>query len=106
MRRNHLKQHSPRFLAVVAKSKQSIHELSPRALKEKLDHKEPLCLIDVREESEWASSGHIPTAIFMSKGIIERDIEKRHYGYRHSQYGGFANTRVKCYKNETYKTGY
>ena len=77
MRRNHLKQHSPRFLAVVAKSKQSIHELSPRALKEKLDHKEPLCLIDVREESEWASSGHIPTAIFMSKGIIERDIEKK-----------------------------
>ncbi len=34
-----------------------------------------LLLIDVREDSEW-SAGHIPGAIHLSKGIIERDIEK------------------------------
>jgi rhodanese-related sulfurtransferase len=32
-------------------------------------------LVDVREESEWAA-GHLPGAIHLSKGIIERDIEK------------------------------
>ena len=31
-------------------------------------------LIDVREEREFAA-GHIPGAIHMSKGVIERDIE-------------------------------
>jgi rhodanese-related sulfurtransferase len=31
--------------------------------------------VDVREESEWAR-GHIPNAIHLGKGIIERDIEK------------------------------
>jgi rhodanese-related sulfurtransferase len=33
-------------------------------------------VIDVREESEYAA-GHIPGAIHLSKGIIERDIEER-----------------------------
>jgi rhodanese-related sulfurtransferase len=33
-------------------------------------------VIDVREESEFAA-GHIPGAIHLSKGIIERDIEER-----------------------------
>ena len=33
-----------------------------------------LTLIDVREESEYAT-GHIPGAIHLGKGIIERDIE-------------------------------
>jgi hypothetical protein len=31
-------------------------------------------LVDVREESEWAQ-GHLPGAIPLGKGIIERDIE-------------------------------
>jgi rhodanese-related sulfurtransferase len=31
-------------------------------------------LVDVREESEWAQ-GHLPGAIHLGKGIIERDIE-------------------------------
>ena len=33
-------------------------------------------IIDVREESEFAA-GHIPGAIHLSKGIIERDIEAK-----------------------------
>ena len=33
-------------------------------------------LVDVREESEWAT-GHLPGAIHMGRGIIERDIEAK-----------------------------
>ena len=35
-----------------------------------------MILVDVREESEWAN-GHLPGAIHLGKGIIERDIETR-----------------------------
>ena len=70
-----MKQHSPQFLKLVTKAKNCIREITPQTLKEKMDRQEPFYLIDVREESEWAS-GHIPTAIHLGKGIIERDIEK------------------------------
>ena len=72
-----MKQHSPRFLRIVTESKKRIKEISPQALKEKIDNDEPFCLIDVREDNEWASNGHIPTAIHLGKGVIERDIEKQ-----------------------------
>lgn len=71
-----MKQHSPQFLKLVTKAKSHIKEISPKSLKEKIDNQEPFYLIDVREESEWAT-GHIPTAIHLGKGIIERDIEKK-----------------------------
>ena len=32
-------------------------------------------LVDVREESEFVA-GHIPGAVHLGKGVIERDIEK------------------------------
>jgi len=40
-----------------------------------MDAGEPLLLIDVREESEW-DAGHIPGAIHLGRGILERDIER------------------------------
>lgn len=70
-----MKQHSPGFLALVADSKKRIMEITPQDLKSKMDHNEPLNLIDVREDNEL-SSGLIPGSIHLSKGIIERDIEK------------------------------
>lgn len=33
-------------------------------------------LVDVREESEW-NRGHLPGAVHLCKGILERDIEVR-----------------------------
>jgi rhodanese-related sulfurtransferase len=36
---------------------------------------ESFVLIDTREEHEW-NAGHLPGAIHLGKGIIERDIEK------------------------------
>lgn len=68
------KQHSPRFLAISAEAKSRVLECTIEDLKIRMDQGEPLLLIDVREESEY-SAGHIPGAIHLSKGVIERDIE-------------------------------
>lgn len=75
LRLNHMKKHSPRFLEFVSKTKQAIHEISPQTLKKMQDEKTPFVLIDVREESEF-KTGFIEGAIHLSKGVIERDIEK------------------------------
>ena len=71
-----MKQHSQGFLSLVKQSKKHIQEITPQILKEKIDRSESMQLIDVREENEW-ETGYIPSAIHLSKGIIERDIEKR-----------------------------
>jgi rhodanese-related sulfurtransferase len=70
-----MKQHSLGFLNLVNESKKQIKEISATILKEKMERHESMKLIDVREESERAM-GYIPTAMHLSKGIIERDIEK------------------------------
>jgi len=70
-----MKQHSPQFLNLVHQAKHKIHELSSETLKTMIDSDDDLYLIDVREDHEW-TTGHIPTAIHIGKGIIERDIEK------------------------------
>jgi rhodanese-related sulfurtransferase len=68
------KQHSPAFLKLVEDAKTRIRETTVDAVKANIDAGESFTLIDVREESEWAA-GHIPGAIHLGKGIIERDIE-------------------------------
>lgn len=70
-----MKQHSPQFLNLVNTAKKNINEISAQALKNKMDKRELFHLIDVREDNEWVN-GHIPGAIHIGKGIIERDIEK------------------------------
>ncbi len=69
-------QHAPRFLRIVEESKKKVRELNVDQVKAKLDQGEKFLLIDVREESEWAKD-HLPGAIHLGKGIIERDIEAR-----------------------------
>ena len=68
--------HSPRFLAIVEDAKKRIRETNVEEVKARLDRGEKLLLVDVREESEFAA-GHVPGAIHLGKGIIERDIEQR-----------------------------
>lgn len=70
-----MKQHSPQFTTLVTDVKREINEITSLKLKEKLDKQDTFTLIDVREESEWIIN-HIPTAMHLSKGVIERDIEK------------------------------
>jgi rhodanese-related sulfurtransferase len=69
-------QHSPQFLRLVQDAKTRIHEVTVDEVKAKLDRGERIHLIDVREESEWARD-HLPQAIHLGKGTIERDIEQR-----------------------------
>jgi rhodanese-related sulfurtransferase len=68
--------HAPRFLDLVADAKQRIQETTVEEVKARLDRGERMHLIDVREESEWARD-HLPGAIHLGKGILERDIEAR-----------------------------
>ncbi len=66
--------HAPGFLKLVDEAKKRIREATVHNVKKRIDAKESFTLIDVREESEWAK-GHLPGAIHMCRGIIERDIE-------------------------------
>jgi rhodanese-related sulfurtransferase len=69
-------QHSARFLKIVEDAKQRVREISIDDIKARLDRDENFLLIDVREESEYAND-HLPGAIHLGKGVIERDIEER-----------------------------
>ena len=51
-------------------------EVSVDEIKTRLDRGQKFLLIDVREESEFAKD-HLPGAVHLGKGIIERDIEER-----------------------------
>jgi rhodanese-related sulfurtransferase len=67
--------HPQAFVNLVNDAKKRIKQEDVRATKKKMDAGEKFMLIDTREDAEWAR-GHIPGAIHLSKGIIERDIEK------------------------------
>jgi rhodanese-related sulfurtransferase len=67
--------HAEGFLNLVRDAKKRIKEESFRETKKRLDSGEKFFLVDTREDSEWAR-GHLPGAIHLGKGIIERDIEK------------------------------
>jgi rhodanese-related sulfurtransferase len=68
-------QHSERFLKIVEDAKKRVRETTVDDVKAKLDRGDKFTLIDVREESEFAKD-HLPGAIHLGKGVIERDIEK------------------------------
>jgi rhodanese-related sulfurtransferase len=69
-------QHPPRFLKIVDDAKTRVRATNVDDVKSKLDHGERFVLVDVREESEFAKD-HLPGAIHLGKGVIERDIEAR-----------------------------
>lgn len=65
------KVHTAGFLAVVNDAKSRVREIS---IAEFARHQVPSVLIDVREDREW-QAGHLPQAMHLGRGIIERDIE-------------------------------
>lgn len=69
-------QHPPRFLKIVDDAKTRIRETNIGEIKARMDRGEKFLLVDVREESEFVKD-HLPGAIHLGKGIIERDIEAR-----------------------------
>jgi rhodanese-related sulfurtransferase len=66
--------HTPGFLALVQDAKSRVKEQDFREVKRRLDAGETFTLVDVREDHEW-ERGHLPGAVHMGRGILERDIE-------------------------------
>ena len=72
--------HSERFTRICEDARSRIQETTIDTIKERIDSGEHFNLVDVREESEFAA-GHLPGAVHLSKGIIERDIESKFPDY-------------------------
>jgi len=66
--------HSPGFLALVDEARPRVREISISDYGALLMRRDQHVLIDVREDHEWAR-GHLPGAMHLGRGIIERDIE-------------------------------
>jgi rhodanese-related sulfurtransferase len=70
-------QHPPRFLKIVEEVKQRVRETNVDEIKARLDRHEKFVLVDVREDHEY-DKDHLPGAVHLGKGIIERDIEGKY----------------------------
>jgi len=70
-------QHSPRFLKIVDDARKRVRETNVDEVKARLDRGEKFVLIDVREDREFEKD-HLPGAVHLGKGVIERDIEGRY----------------------------
>jgi rhodanese-related sulfurtransferase len=68
--------HSSQFLKLVQDAKKNVKETNVADVKRRSDAGEKFLLVDVREDNEWAK-GHLPGAVHLGKGIIERDIVQR-----------------------------
>ncbi|MCA9174019.1 MAG: sulfurtransferase [Planctomycetales bacterium] len=69
-------QHTPRFLEIVNDARTRIIECTIDEMRAMRESGDTFTLVDVREESEFAAA-HIPGAVHLGKGVIERDIESR-----------------------------
>jgi rhodanese-related sulfurtransferase len=65
--------HNPGFLALVNDAKSRVKQIDIVQYQEM--RTKTHVLIDTREDHEWAAS-HAVGAVHLSKGVIERDIEK------------------------------
>ena len=69
------KSHANGFLDLVNDAKTRVRECTTVDVKEWQDAERSFFLVDVREDTEWAMA-HLPGAVHLGKGVIERDIEK------------------------------
>jgi rhodanese-related sulfurtransferase len=86
--------HSAAFLALIDEARPRVKEISIAAYGERLMRREPHVLVDVREDHEWAG-GHLPGAMHLGRGIIERDIES---------YFADRTTPIVCYCGGGYRS--
>ncbi|MCI0451715.1 MAG: sulfurtransferase [Candidatus Latescibacteria bacterium] len=66
--------HSKRFLEIVKAIKARVRETDVQTVRARQKKGDTFYLVDVREDNEW-DKGHLPGAIHLGKGVIERDIE-------------------------------
>lgn len=68
--------HNSGFLKLVNQAKAEVAECDVDFVNQRLQNGDAFFLIDTREDNEWAE-GHIPKAIHLGRGVLERDIESR-----------------------------
>ena len=68
--------HAPQFLKLVQETRPRVKETNVPDVKRRMDAGEKMLLVDVREDHEWVK-GHLPGAVHMGRGVIERDIEQQ-----------------------------
>lgn len=61
---------------LIAEAKQKIREVSTRDVQQRVRNGEQIVILDVREANEW-NLGHIPGAVYLSRGVLETTIEQR-----------------------------
>ncbi len=67
--------HASRFLALVDAARARIQETDVDAVRARQEAgDDAFVLVDVRERDEW-DGGHLPGAVHLGKGVIERDVE-------------------------------
>lgn len=66
--------HSENFIKLIEEAKTRVKEISIPDFVKMLEKESELLILDVREYEEW-EYGSIPTAIHLSRGTLERDIE-------------------------------
>lgn len=66
--------HSKRFLDIVREVRARVKETDVQTVRARQNEGDKFYLVDVREDHEW-DNGHLPGAIHLGKGVIERDIE-------------------------------
>jgi len=69
--------HPPRFLAIVNDARSRIRETTVDEVKKRMDKGDKFVLVDTREDREF-DADHIPGAVHLGKGVIERDIEAKY----------------------------
>ena len=74
--------HSKEFLAIAAKASAQVAHTDIETVQRWQQEQRDFLLIDVREDHEW-NKDHLPDAIHLSKGIIERDIVARVLDFEH-----------------------
>jgi rhodanese-related sulfurtransferase len=69
-------QHPPGFLKIVDDARTRIRETNVDTVKARLERGEKFLLVDVREDNEFAKD-HLPSALHIGRGVLERDIEQK-----------------------------
>ena len=69
-----MKDHSPGFLKLAEEARARVREISPAEAAAQAA-RGGARLVDVREDHEWAA-GHPAGATHLSRGILERDVER------------------------------
>src|SRR5262249_9399240 len=64
------------FLKLVNEAKKHVKQTDVAGVKKRMDAGEKFLLVDVRGDNEWAR-GHLPGAVHMGRGVIERDVEAK-----------------------------